>query len=109
MNAAGNEWILAWAHLTSLRENLPPYWNENEVMKYNGILTELEGVSGADLSTFRVADNELQSVSLYEALDGEISHKERCCDDHVIRQKMEGAFKYFEYLQRQSRPVKYGF
>jgi hypothetical protein len=102
-------WALAWARFDSLRENPPLYWNENEVMKYNAILKELEQASGENLSAFQVAENEFKMTTWLEADEGAVKVEERTCDNQAVHRKMEGVVKYFQYLQPQAKAKTYGF
>ncbi len=108
-------WALAWARFDSLRENPPVTWWEDEVEKYHKALTLLEQASGEDLSEFRVADSELHHrvSGTRQGFSGiparTTTSPKRLCYDHVMRQKIEGVVKYFEYRQPTPKGKTYGF
>ena len=111
-----NKRNLAWSRFASLRSDPPRSWDENAVSQFHQIVTDLEGAYAVDLSSFRVPDAELKNTIVGASRVGYTGRRRpaqmsdgRYCDEQVARRQLEGIAVYFQNLQPQFEPRKFGF
>jgi hypothetical protein len=85
----------AYALLRSLRVNLPEVYEIDPrfIEEYNGILRELEKVSGFDLRRFAIGESDR-----FDYLD------KRYCDSRLMKARMDGVLGFFDIIWSPRRP-----